>query len=159
MSEELNEHNLGGSVQDNSREKSLHLLAIVLSFQQSRLSAERTLMAIIRTALSLFGFGFALYQFYRYLQNQDPKISHDTLPRDFGLALVLLGVATIIAGIIYHVRFIKQISTERKALRNKGFLPEADQFPVSSILFIAILLFIIILTAIVFMFSQIKLVP
>jgi putative membrane protein len=40
-----------------------------LSFQRTRMSADRTLMSIIRTALSLIGFGFTIFQFFRFLRH------------------------------------------------------------------------------------------
>ncbi|HZD94664.1 MAG TPA: DUF202 domain-containing protein [Candidatus Sulfotelmatobacter sp.] len=39
-----------------------------LSLHRTRMSADRTLMSIIRTALSLIGFGFTIFQFFRYLR-------------------------------------------------------------------------------------------
>jgi hypothetical protein len=37
-----------------------------LSFQRTRMSADRTLMSVIRTSLALIGFGFTIFQFFRY---------------------------------------------------------------------------------------------
>lgn len=138
--------------------KNISLLSTALSFQQSRLAAERTLMANIRTSLALTGFGFALYQFYRYLEKEDPNVPYDTIPRNFGLSLTVLGMITVILGIIYHIRFINQISMERELLKEKGVLPSEDKFPVSTILIIAIMFLFLNISAIISMFLQIKLV-
>jgi putative membrane protein len=32
------------------------------------MSADRTLMSVVRTSLSLIGFGFTIFQFFRYLR-------------------------------------------------------------------------------------------
>lgn len=39
-----------------------------MSFQRARLSAERMLMSVIRTSLSLIGFGFTIFQFFEKLK-------------------------------------------------------------------------------------------
>jgi len=65
-----------------------------MSFQRTRMSADRTLMSIIRTALSLIGFGFTIFQFFRYLR--DNAHATDIVPAhaaiNFSTALVVLGV-------------------------------------------------------------------
>ena len=42
-----------------------------MSFQRTRLSADRTLMSVIRTALSLISFGFTIYQVFQKLQGEE----------------------------------------------------------------------------------------
>src|SRR3954447_20967880 len=76
-----------------------------LSFQRTRMSADRTLMSVIRTALSLISFGFTIFQFFRHLEQA--KLLDSTRPsaRNFGFALVLLGVGMLVSGITYHLLF------------------------------------------------------
>jgi len=69
-----------------------------MSFQCTRMSADRTLMSVIRTSLSLIGFGFTIAQFFEKLRNAG-TISSAAAPRNFGLALVFLGVALLVMGI------------------------------------------------------------
>jgi len=73
-----------------------------MSFQRTRMSADRTLMAVIRTSLSLIGFGFTIYQFLGRLNFAN---SVDAA-RNFGVSLVVLGIAMITMGIIYHLKFM-----------------------------------------------------
>ena len=40
-----------------------------MSFQRTRLSADRTLMSVIRTSLSLIGFGFTIFQIFQKLHD------------------------------------------------------------------------------------------
>src|SRR5262245_14746179 len=79
-----------------------------LSFQRTRMGADRTLMAIVRTSLSLIGFGFTIFQFFRYLRESAgvTQLVHAAAPRNFGLALVILGVAMQTLGIWDHVAFM-----------------------------------------------------
>src|SRR5262245_14947525 len=87
-----------------------------MSFQRTRMSADRTLMSVIRTALSLITFGFTLYQFFQRLYERD-LISNPNAGSNFGIALVLLGVAMLVLGIIYHLGFMQGLRREREAMK------------------------------------------
>ena len=76
-----------------------------MSFQRTRMSADRTLMSVIRTSLSLIGFGFTIAQVFQKLRDQD-IITKAAAPRNFGLALVGLGIVMLVIGIVYHVQFM-----------------------------------------------------
>jgi putative membrane protein len=122
-----------------------------LSFQRTRMSADRTLMSIIRTSLALIGFGFTIFQFFRYLRESAGamQIVRGSAPRNFGLALVMLGVCMLFLGIWNHVKFMLQVRKDRKALADQGLISGDDYFPVSSTLIVAVSLFAIGLIAIV----------
>lgn len=121
-----------------------------LSFQRTRMSADRTLMSIIRTSLSLIGFGFTIYQFFRYLREsaEASQLIRDAAPRNFGLALVLLGVGMLFLGIWKHVAFMLEVRAERKTFIDQGLIPGDDRFPVSTTLIVATLLLLLGLAAI-----------
>ena len=61
---------------------------------RTRLSVERTLMAWVRTATALIGFGFTIVQFFARLPELTgrPGLSRPQAPRDVGLALIATGV-------------------------------------------------------------------
>ncbi len=122
-----------------------------LSFQRTRMSADRTLMAIIRTSLSLIGFGFTIYQFFRYLRGTAgvSELLRGEAPRNFGLALVILGVVMLSLGIWKHIAFMLELRAERKAFADHGFIPGDDKFPISITLITATLLLMLGLVAIV----------
>ena len=104
-----------------------------LSFQRTRMSADRTLMSIIRTSLALIGFGFTIFQFFRYLRESAGAMPliRDAAPRNFGLALVLLGVGMLFMGIWNHIVFMLQVRRERKGFADRGLIPNDDPFPIS----------------------------
>ncbi|HEY1801535.1 MAG TPA: DUF202 domain-containing protein [Terriglobales bacterium] len=127
-----------------------------LSLQRTRMSADRTLMSIIRTALSLIGFGFTIFQFFRYLK-QSNLIIHAIpahAPAHFGLALVLLGNLMLLLGIWNHAKFIRQLRRERTMLAGAGLIHMNMDFPISLTLVIAALLFVIGLVATLDMLLQ-----
>jgi putative membrane protein len=76
-----------------------------MSFQRTRMSADRTLMSVIRTSLSLIGFGFTIFQVFEKLRDQ-AVITHAAAPRNFGIALIALGILMLIGGIVYHLQFM-----------------------------------------------------
>ena len=112
-----------------------------MSFQRTRLSADRTLLSVIRTALSLISFGFTLFQvFQRVLAS---RAAADHAPRDFGLALVALGVVMLMMGMAYHVRFMAGLREERRQLARQGLVHAESVFPLSMAFVTAALLWLI----------------
>ena len=74
-------------------------------------AAERTLLAWIRTGLTVMVFGFVVARFGLFLHllvlqhaAKDPT-GHE-LSRPLGIALVLLGVVCLVLGAIQHHRFV-----------------------------------------------------
>ena len=111
-----------------------------LSFQRTRLSADRTLMSVERTALSLIGFGFTIAQFFNQLR-QSGTLPHETRsPRDFGVALIALGIASLAVGIVTHVRFMLGVRAEREQLIGDRLIHGDSAYPVSASLIVAVLL-------------------
>ncbi len=87
-----------------------------MSFQRTRMSAERTLMSVIRTALSLIGFGFTIFQVFTKARESGLLKIGTAAPSTFGLALVALGVAMLLVGIVYHVNFMRGLRSERSRM-------------------------------------------
>jgi len=125
-----------------------------MAFQRTRMSADRTLMSVIRTALSLIGFGFTIFQFFQRLREQD-IVTRAAAPRNFGLALVVLGVAMLILGLIYHIQFMMDLRHMREAMRKEGLIHGETVFPVSLTVITAFVLLVIGVAAIVSMVFKI----
>ncbi len=118
-----------------------------MSFQRTRMSADRTLMGVIRTSLSLIGFGFTIFQvFQRAYEAQILKSS--VAARNFGEALVLLGVAMLLIGIVYHLQFMAGLRRERSRMKADGLIHGESVFPISLTLIVAVALLAIGLFAI-----------
>src|SRR5262245_19815382 len=127
--------NLPIDTDDLSLELSSHRTG--MSFQRTRMSADRTLMSVIRTSLSLIGFGFTIYQVCHQLEQAQQL--HGTAPaRNFGLALVSLGVGMLVLGIGYHLSFMTSLRGERYALVQQGLLHGKSRFPPSLTLMVAL---------------------
>ncbi len=104
---------------------------IDLGYERTRMSADRTLMAWFRTSLSLISFGFTIFKFFQYLVESDlisGNIPHHA-PRNFGVALVGLGMILQAMAIVEYFLFQRKLSRE-----------EGQKFPVSTALVASILL-------------------
>jgi putative membrane protein len=110
-----------------------------MAFQRTRLAEDRTLMAVIRTALSLIGFGFTIAQVFQKLRDQD-IITKAAAPRNFGLALVGLGIVMLVLGIVYHLQFMLGLRHLRESMRAEGLIHGESVFPVSLTLITALIL-------------------
>ena len=127
-----------------------------MSFQRTRMSADRTLMSVIRTSLSLISFGFTIYQvFTNWLKNPGAPLAQQA-PRNFGIALVLVGILLLLAGIAYHVRYMTQLRVERTQMIRDGLIHGQSEYPISLVLICAIVLLLIGLMAIASMVFDVR---
>jgi putative membrane protein len=118
-----------------------------MSFQRTRLSADRTLMSVIRTSLSLIGFGFTIYQVFQKMYEAQ-VLKSARAPRRFGEALVMLGIGMLVVGIGYHVAFMLGLRRLRTDMANDGLIHGESQFPASLTLIVAVLLLLVGILAI-----------
>jgi len=118
-----------------------------MSFQRTRMSADRTLMSVMRTSLSLISFGFTIYQLFQKLRDQS-LLTGAASGRNFGIALVSLGIAMLLIGIAYHVQFMLGLRHERNDMREAGLIHGESVFPPSLTLVTAVLLLFVGVAAI-----------
>lgn len=128
-----------------------------LAFQRTRLSADRNLMAVIRTSLSLIGFGFTAFQFFEHLHHQISGHIRNNNIKIFAIALVGLGILMLILGIVYQLSLMIQIRKERDKFMKEGLLPSIDKYPISMTLIVALMLLIIGVISIAAMLIQLNL--
>jgi len=117
-----------------------------MSFQRTRMSADRTLMSVIRTSLSLISFGFTIFQFFGKLRDAG-TLANVEAPRNFGTALLVLGIGVLVLGIVYHLQFMIGLREERKDMVATGLIHGQSRFPASQTLIAALLLLVIALLA------------
>jgi putative membrane protein len=84
--------------------RDLEILAIV----RTRFSSERSLMASMRTSVSLFTFGFSITKFFNYLENQQAGTQFSEGPYLLGLALICLGFLSLVPAVIQHAGRLKR---------------------------------------------------
>jgi putative membrane protein len=114
-----------------------------MSFQRTRMSADRTLMSVIRTSLSLISFGFTIYQFFQHLKGAGVFDARMPSVRNFGIALVTLGVGMLVLGIGFHLLFMLGLRRERRQMKDAGLIHGESRFPVSLTLLVAVALLVV----------------
>ena len=83
-----------------------------LGYDRTRMAADRTLMAWIRTSVSMISFGFTIYKFFMYLRESDVLSPQLPLygPRNLGLGLVGLGTILLMLAILEHFLYQRSLS-------------------------------------------------
>ena len=99
-----------------------------LSFERTRMGADRTLMAIVRTSLSLIGFGFTIYTVFQKLAQSKVLPLNQDSPRNFGLALIVIGIAMLVMGIWSHLRFQRALTDRRQQLFDLHLLRHSVEY-------------------------------
>jgi putative membrane protein len=84
-----------------------------LALQRSFLAAERTLMAWIRTSISMIGFGFTLAKLFQSLAQSNVLIRGPAgnvwTAEGVGMVLISLGTFALIFAVFDHRRELKQL--------------------------------------------------
>lgn len=87
-----------------------------LALERTVMSADRTLMAWTRTALSLISFGFTIYKFLQYTREAgvSPRVGLEG-PRHLGMAMIGLGVVFLLLACVQFWREMRKLQPRRRA--------------------------------------------
>lgn len=81
-----------------------------LALERTRLALERTTMAWIRTSTSLIAFGFTIFKFFEYRQEEHkPTI---TSPLVVGMVMIVVGMLALVLATIQHFQQSKAMRRE-----------------------------------------------
>lgn len=90
--------------------------ATTLAFERTRIAYERTMMAWIRTATALITFGFSVYKFFELEMKSAPAVPMLVGPRGFGLALICIGLLSLLLGTVEHARDLRALRQQYVAM-------------------------------------------
>ncbi len=94
-----------------------------LSVQRTLMAGDRTLMAWTRTALSMISFGFTIYKFMQYMQEEGTNIiKNPNGPRNFGFSLIALGIISLMIACLQHWQLQKRIDPAGKSHFSLAFI-------------------------------------
>jgi putative membrane protein len=117
---------------------------------RTRLALERTMMAWLRTAVSLIGFGFVIVQFFERMQ-QMPGVRPAEYPyaaQYFGLALISCGVLALVISLWQYWWTIHYMWGGSFAVL-AGMTKEGKQSPIIAIAILLILIGVFAFLAVV----------
>ena len=105
-----------------------------LARERSRDATERTLMAWIRTALALIGFGFGIGKVQDYMEKIHPEKIYDPIhgARIFGGAFITLGILAVLMAVFQYRR--------RLSLIKKDVFVYSEPLPLSEVVALLLLL-------------------
>jgi putative membrane protein len=84
-------------------------IATTMAYERTRLAYERTMMAWVRTATALITFGFAVYKFFQLELASPPEVPMLIGPRGFGMALICMGLLSLLLGSVEHARDLRAL--------------------------------------------------
>jgi inner membrane protein YidH len=76
---------------------------------RTAMASDRTLLAWVRTALSMVSFGFTIYKFFQYLYESRPEMAVPHGARSFALMLTGVALLGLVAGLLEHRHVLKQL--------------------------------------------------
>jgi len=96
---------------------------------RTQLGLQRTLMAAVRTSVSLIGFGFTVAQFFQRVGAGDERFGVE-LPRNLGLVLIATGVVSLAvftwayrrASIYMRTQFAAIAGIGKRPMHNASYL-------------------------------------
>ena len=85
----------------------------LLAVDRTRLAHERTLMAWIRTAVSMITFGFTIYKFFDFEFRNRPVASGSMLgPHEFALVMIAIGLVALLLSTAQHRQSMRALRAE-----------------------------------------------
>lgn len=88
-----------------------------LALERTVMAANRTLLAWVRTSLSLISFGFTIYKFLQYMYAEGlGDVMRPESPRNLGLFLLTAGTVPLFLFIIEFVSSMKRLGKNNKEI-------------------------------------------
>ena len=88
-------------------------------------SSERSLLSWMRTYVSLYSLGFSIMKFMSYLDQQKEEVALAEFAAWLGLALVIVGMLALTAGIVEHVLRLRRMTELGLPPDSRSVLPLA----------------------------------
>ena len=93
-----------------------------LAVARTILGADRTLLAWVRTSLSLISFGFTIYAVLNRFQSAGVvKLVRTQTPRNIGIFMILLGIVPLALSMVQYRRGVKRLGG-KNAYVNAGMV-------------------------------------
>jgi len=81
-----------------------------LAVERTIMGADRTLLASVRTSLSLISFGFTIYKVLDQIQKAGvARVVREQTPRNIGIFMILVGIVPLALSMLQHWRTVKRL--------------------------------------------------
>ena len=81
----------------------------LLALARTAFTSERTLLAWMRTSVSLITFGFSITKFHEYLEKQHQGAQFADGPFLLGIALIFFGTIALLPAVVAHFHRIRRM--------------------------------------------------
>ncbi|OHB57892.1 MAG: hypothetical protein A2Y12_01600 [Planctomycetes bacterium GWF2_42_9] len=94
-----------------------------MALERTSMANDRTLMAWTRTSLSMISFGFTVFKFMQYMQQEGKMLVVKTEggAQRFGLTLIAVGIISLIIACVQYWHLAKKLNPNRKWYLNLAF--------------------------------------
>ena len=94
-----------------------------LALVRTAFSSQRSLMAWMRTSVSLYTFGFSITKFTDYLEQEEQAVAFSGSPRRLGFIFLAMGIAATALAVFEHVRRIQRMRQLGLPDTSRPYLP------------------------------------
>jgi len=97
-----------------------------LAVERTVMGADRTLLAWVRTSLSLISFGFTIFKVLESLQRSEAaRLVREQTPKNIGIFMILVGVLPLALSMYQYRQTVKRLGGKRNIYVNPGMVTAA----------------------------------
>jgi putative membrane protein len=109
-----------------------------LAIERTVMGADRTLMASVRTSLSLISFGFTIFKILEQMEKAGAaKLVREQTPRNIGVFMILVGVVPLALSMFQYRRMVTRLG-------GKNVYVNPNMVSAAAILLLGVLLLIVV---------------
>ncbi len=94
-----------------------------LALERTVLAADRTMLAWVRTAVSLISFGFTIFKVLQYVEEKAAtSVVRAETPRNLGIFMILVGIVPLLMAMVQYKHTLKRLQAKGHIIFNPNFI-------------------------------------